>query len=301
MTFQDAYFAKDFELAFLRAKGSEFETFFHRLMKLAYPTDFMPTCPWGSAGDRKNDGFLASDQRLFQVYGPTEMKAHKAIAKIRADFEGAKFHWSAHFTRWTFVHNADRLPPHVQTVILELKAANPGIAIETWGLEQLLLVFRGLSPEDKASWFGPVPDATNLKVGFQELRLVLERIAAKPAVALPDVHDVPMGKLDSNALSDSVKELLKVGMTKAPLVGEFFASWHDETYGERIAEAFRVRYKSLRQDCTPVEVFGELQTWAAGDRALPDQLVAALAVIAYFFDSCDIFEAPRSSVESGVS
>jgi hypothetical protein len=68
--------------------------------------------PWGNQGDRKNDGFLKSERRLFQVYAPNEMEAAKAKTKITADFEGAKEHWGKHFDKWTFVHNAtDGLPP----------------------------------------------------------------------------------------------------------------------------------------------------------------------------------------------
>jgi hypothetical protein len=62
---QDAYYEVKFENVFLRAKGNEFQTFFNRLMGLAYKADFMPCRPWGNIGDRKNDGFLKSDRRLF--------------------------------------------------------------------------------------------------------------------------------------------------------------------------------------------------------------------------------------------
>ncbi len=42
-----------------------------------------------------------------------------------------------------------------------------------------------------------------------------------------------MGKIEANALSESVATLLKAGMVKAPLVESFFTQWHDETFGER--------------------------------------------------------------------
>lgn len=70
MNLQDAYYEARFENAFLRAKGDEFQTFFERLMGLAYKADFMACRPWGNQGDRKNDGFLKSERRLFQVYAP---------------------------------------------------------------------------------------------------------------------------------------------------------------------------------------------------------------------------------------
>ncbi len=75
MNLREAYYDLRFETAFLRAKGNEFQTFFERLMGLAYKADFMACRPWGNAGDRKNDGFLKSQRQFFQVYAPNEMKA----------------------------------------------------------------------------------------------------------------------------------------------------------------------------------------------------------------------------------
>lgn len=90
MNLQEAFYEQKFENAFLRAKGNAFQELFENLMGLAYKADFMACRPWGNRGDRKNDGFLKSERRLFQVYAPNEMTEGKAIAKIREDFKGAK-------------------------------------------------------------------------------------------------------------------------------------------------------------------------------------------------------------------
>ena len=126
-----------FENAFLRAKGDAFQTFFERLMGLAYKGDFMACRPWGNQGDRKNDGFLKSERCLFQVYAPNEMEAAKAKAKITEDFEGARAWWGTHFDKWVFAHNAtDGLPPHVHKLLLEFEKNNPGIRLQPWSLEE---------------------------------------------------------------------------------------------------------------------------------------------------------------------
>lgn len=83
MNLQQAFYEQKFENAFLRAKGDEFQTFFEKLMGLAYKADFMACRPWGKRGDRKNDGFLKSERRLFQVYAPNEMTEAKAVTKIQ--------------------------------------------------------------------------------------------------------------------------------------------------------------------------------------------------------------------------
>jgi hypothetical protein len=296
MNITQAYYMQCFEILFLRAKGNEFQTFFERLMGLAYKADFMACRPWGNVGDRKNDGFLKSERRLFQVYAPNEMTAKEAIAKITEDFEGAKVHWGTHFDRWVFAHNAtDGLPPHVLTLLLDFEKATPSITLEPWSLEEFRLIFRKLTTDDLIPWLGAAPsDETKASLGFSDLRPVLETLGNRPAPSDAAVRDVPKGKIEANALSESIAILIKSGMSKAPLVEKFFAQWHDETLGQRIAEAFRTEYQRLRHLHTPNGIFSELQAWVGGrGRGTPEHEMAVLAVIAYYFERCDIYEAPK--------
>ena len=280
MNLTQAYYEQRFENLFLRAKGDEFQTFFERLMGLAYKADFMACRPWGNVGDRKNDGFLKSERRLFQVYAPNKMTAKEAIAKITEDFEGAKVHWGTHFDKWVFAHNAtDGLPPHVLTLLLNLEKVNPDITLVSWSLEEFRLIFRKLTTDDLISWFGSAPsDETKASLGFNDLRPVLETLGNRPAPSDAAVRDVPMGKIEANALPESIATLIKGGMSKAPLVEKFFAQWHDETLGERIAEEFRTEYQRLRHLHTPNGIFSELQAWAGGNRRVCFCLGAGLGL-----------------------
>lgn len=295
---EQAYFELKFENAYVTTKGDSFQTFFESLMTRAYKADFMPCRPWGKQGDKKNDGFLKSERRLFQVYAPNEMKAAQATKKIKEDFAGALTHWGIYFDKWVFAHNAyDGLPPHVQQEILKLELDNPGVIIEPWGLEEFRLVFRRIERADLESWFGFIaPSAeTKTKLGFQDLRVVLESIALQPSVVDRPIKDVPPGKIEANALSDSTARLLKEGMSKAPLVDEFFSTWHDPLFGERIAVAFREKYAQARSfQMTPSQIFEEIQKWVGGSQlGSPEHQLAVLTIIAYFFERCEIFEAPR--------
>lgn len=259
----------------------------------------MASRPWGNVGDRKNDGFLKSERRLCQVYAPNEMEARKAVAKIKEDFEGAKVHWGEHFERWAFVHNAcDGLPPHVQKLLLDFETANPGITLDPWGLEELREIFRRLSEEDLISWFGLAPnEAAKATMGFEELRVVLESLSGKEAPAGGEVKTVPRGKIEANDLSEAVTTLIKNGLAKAQMVSDFLDTWHDENLGERLAVAFRAEYERLRGSLHPNRIFFELQVWAGGSqRGTPEHEMAVLAVLAYYFERCDIFEEPRGSL-----
>jgi len=296
MNLQQAYYDQKFENAFLRAKGDAFQKLFERLMGFAYKADFMACRPWGKQGDRKNDGFLNSERCLFQVYAPNEMEAVKAIAKISEDFDGAKAYWGELFNKWVFAHNAvDGLPPHVQKLLLDFEQANPGITLEPWCLEEFRLVFHLLTGDDLLIWFGEAPTAeTKAKLGFKDLQVIFENLAGQSVDPGQQVKEVPRGKIEANALSDSVATLLKEGMVKAPLVTRFFEQWHDNMLGEHIAKSFRAKYESLRDDFTPNLIFSELQTWAGGaNRGTPEHELAVLTIMAYYFERCDIFEEPR--------
>lgn len=296
MDLTQAYYEQRFENAFLRARGNEFQTFFERLMCLAYKADFMASRPWGQLGDRKNDGFLKSERRLFQVYAPNDMSGNEVIKKITEDFEGAKVHWGTHFDKWVFAHNAtDGLPPHALSLLLNFEKANPGFILEPWSLEEFRLIFRKLTIDDLISWFGAAPsEKTKASLGFADLQPVLESIGQRPAASDSLVRDVPMGKIEANALSESVATLIKSGMSKSTLVEKFFDQWYDETLGERTAEAFRLEYQRLKGTHTPDAIFQELQAWAGGrDLGTPERQMAVLTVIAYYFERCDIYEAPK--------
>lgn len=298
MNLQQAWYEQKFENAFLRTRGQSFQELFERLMGLAYKEDFMACRPWGNQGDRKNDGFLKSKRCLFQVYAPNEMTEAKARKKIQEDFEGAREHWGKYFDKWVFVHNAvDGLPPHIQQLLLDFEKDNPGITLDLWGMEELRDVFRKLSLEDAESWFGQAPsETTRTRLGFKDLEVVLETISTQSGFADRPVRDVPRGKIEANALSESVATLLKEGMVKAPLMEEFLSKWHDTTLGERIAQAFRAEYEALCVKHLPNQVFAELQAWAGGaNRGTPEHELAVLTVMAYYFERCDIFEEPRGT------
>jgi hypothetical protein len=199
-----------------------------------------------------------------------------------------------------FVHNAtDGLPPHVHELLLNFEAANPSIKIEPWCMEELRLIFRKLSDDDKAAWFGAaLTEETSIRLGFADLQVVLETIEALPAPQMTEVTDVPAGKIEANALSEAVTHMIRQGLVKSYLVADFFTQWHDETLGERLAEAFKAEYRRLRGVYAPNRIFAELQSWAGGDhRGSPEHELAVLTVIAYYFERCDIFEEPRGAAK----
>jgi len=286
-----AFYELKFRLAFMEKKANEFQDFFSTIMEKVHPADFIRVRPWGNVGDRKNDGYLKSERTLFQVYAPNEMKVADAISKIDEDFNEALPYWKEHFDKWVFVHNsAQGLGPDVTKKLLDLDKAHP-LEVTHWGREELSRKVFELDHPDLASLLGPAPTREDmLDLGLESLAPVLDQIAAMPAPASPDLRPPPADKIARNMLSPSVETLLKAGMTRADLVKDYFRIQPSKQ--DEIAESFRLRYEAARGDAfAPDEIFTELQRHAGGE-AVPKahRQSAVLAVLAFFFEECDIFE-----------
>jgi len=294
---QQLYYEKCFRIAFLETGGDAFQRLFEVLMGKVYPDDFIACRPWGNIGDRKNDGYLPSKRILFQVFAPNEMSASEAISKINEDFEGAKKHWEKYFNEWVFVHNTHdgRLSPQVIERLEELKHDNPEFRIGHWGYEELLIEFLKLDLAALESWFGMALDMqASANLGYEELHAVLQHIQLTPPNDLNDVREVSRGKIEANLLSPAVADFLKIGMQKYRLVEGFFRNWRDPNYEAQLATAFKQRYVEFRDHepaLHPDSIFAKLEEWAGGTATrMPTEKAAVLAILAYFFDKCVVFE-----------
>jgi len=293
---QQQYYLKDFRIAFLESRGNEFQKLFKILMEKAYPNDFMACRPWGNIGDRKNDGYLPSKRMLFQVYAPNKMKASEAIQKINEDFEGAKKHWKQYFDHWIFVHNAiDGLSPPIIERLLELKQENPEFKVGHWGYEGLRIEFLQLNLQTLETWFGMAIDTQSaVFLGYTELEAVLQHINLSPFDKNPNVREVSQGKIEANLLSPEVAEFLKIGMMKYQLVKDFFKRWRNPKYETQIALTFNDKYSEFKEQEPPLHpdlIFARLEEWAGGTLTkTPKEKAALLAILAYLFEQCEIFE-----------
>ncbi|MHB1628619.1 MAG: ABC-three component system protein [Bacilli bacterium] len=147
-----------------------------------------------------------------------------------------------------------------------------------------------------ASLLGAVPTLDHMmRIDFEELKVVLLQISEQSESTEQDLRPVPQDKLNANGLSSSVQTLLKVGMARAKKVEDFLDHWHDPRLGDHVAEAFHRKYEELkRQLSVPDEIFWALQIYAGGSEIpLPKHQAAVLAVLAYLFERCHIFERTR--------
>ncbi len=174
------------------------------------------------------------------------------------------------------------------------KGQYPDIDIEIWTQPNLLEIFSELTVYAKQQMFGFVPTMDTMRsITLEDLEPVITSLESRE----PDIDDDMLAppselKLEKNALSKYARELLKVGRLKVRMVDFYFSRGVNVELGERIAEAFRQRYAQLSaSDLTPDEILGGLQEFA-GVSGEPKRQAAAMSVLMYFFDRCDIFEDP---------
>jgi hypothetical protein len=221
------------------------------------------------------------------------MNATETNGKIDEDFAGAVKHWKNNMSEWVFVHNQWRgIPPTVLQKLLALHEQD-GIGVLRWCDTELRQEFFRLTLEAQAAILGPAPTLQTLaRIQMKDVIDVANAIAQLAAPPPQEVKEVPAGKLKANSLSDFTQDLLRNGARKSKLVKEFFSRWHDPELGDRIASAFRAEYERLRtRGAVGDEVFLELWKFAGGGaQKSPAHESAVLALLAFLFEECDIFE-----------
>ncbi len=293
---QASFYRLLFQLAFRTKKGVEFQDWFVRLARYAFGPDFEAVRPYGPRGDLKCDGRRLSTGTIFQCYAPYEMRADRLARKVDEDFRGALDNWHE-MTEWAFVHNDERgLPPDVFRYIDSLRNAHPSVKIVIWGEPELSALSERLDLPAKVALFGPAPSRTGVEtLIMDDLPPVINHLQREdPSPDEVSLKPPSPDKLEKNELSAEASALLSLGRRKEALVDSYFRNHPRPDLGERIAESFRRTYASLRdQGRSPDQIFAHLQQYAGSGRE-PKRQGAALAVLSYFFERCDIFEDPET-------
>jgi hypothetical protein len=305
-TVQRSFFQLRVEAELRGRSGTAFQDFVADIMEYRFPNDFMRVTPWGKKGDLKCDGYLLSARKLFQVYAPMKAEEKKTIAKILADFDGAQIHWRSHYDVWVFVENSTGgSPPGVAQALLDLPsrkrpkgapAGYPPVNVERWNHKTILQLAMELNGLQLEALVGPAYTMEDvLQVTLPDLLPILDLVARLPAPAEDTIRPVSVHKLQGNRLSELVLVLLRAGMARADLVGRGLVAQPDPMVGDRIAAAFKARYQVLKAtQLNPDDIFSQLLHFAGGGSGMVPTKAAALAVVAHFFEECDIFEDPAA-------
>ncbi len=291
----ELFYTLKFKIDFLKKKGTAFQDWFVDLVGHAYGSDFESVRPYGNQGDWKCDGRRLSTGTIYQCYAPESARDRVMIEKIDTDLEGAVAKWPHFIKKWVFVHNDSRgLPPTVVDHLDQKRTQYPNLEIEIWSEPDLLELFRMIRPDAKQLMFGDAPTPKTVElITLSDLEPVISVLKQQDPDPGDDLPPPPSEqKLEKNSLSEEAYQLLLLGRRKAGLVEKYFATNMRVELGEKIAEALRRKYAELQSfELSGDAIFFHLQEYS-GFAGGPREQVAAMAVMAYFFDRCDIFEDP---------
>lgn len=284
-----------FRLACLERRGEAYQHLFALIMERR-DAGFQRVRPWGNQGDRKNDGWSPDRRTLFQCYAPSSFSAATLAAKLVEDYEGAMEYWQDYFDTWIFVHDdLDGMAPDIATKLVELNARSEHVTCKAWGIAELREEFACLHDADRQAILGPeLKPQDFMAVDASGLRPLIEALGNMSSNPAAPVHPVPPDKIEANELLPAQVEFLTIGSSRAPLVEHYVTNaFVLPSHADSIAEAVSFRYRQFRDEGrAPSDIFDLLLTWICGGSADSTVRANALAVLAYFFDRCHIFEVP---------
>ncbi len=291
-----------------QSDGQAYEDLFTQIMGYAY-RDFVQVKPQGSIGDRKNDGYIPNIGHYFQVYAPEKPSdsVSKAVNKVREDFDGLREYWDdkqpIHAFSFVFNDKYKGTFPGIEAVLLELKSKH---GLRECGcflakhLEDTLFL---LTDDQIFTVTGNIPDPAKIKdIDYSVFGEVIKAIlAASKTIDATTVYEVPdfEQKLQFNGLSQHSASMLRVASYQSGHLEHYFS--RNSTFARQdLRDAMNRLYSAARTqdhlDNLDNETRGDviffqiLREITPSDSRLAQD--AALVVMAYFFESCDIFEDP---------
>ncbi|WP_058856144.1 ABC-three component system protein [Nocardia jinanensis] len=278
--------------------SAAFEEFFHELMCLRHP-GFLDVRTAGSLGDEGSDGLLLHARKLYACYGPQVFDVTKVVEKFESDLTKALTKRSAEFSTFVFVHNDHRgMHPTVSRCLASAQADNPGILFEQFGHKHFRNEVCRLQlheVEDLLKTQVPVKDAV-YGIGLDELQPLLEHLRTQRRRTNDSnvVAAVSGKKLDFNGFSEDTKEDLRRMMVRSLDIDLYYSQRVDVTERDEVAAGFNEEYLRLRREFDdPDDILWQLEQYVLGNASAPHaNRRAAMAVLAYFFQSCDIFDNP---------
>lgn len=131
-------------------------------------------------------------------------------------------------------------------------------------------------------------------ITFAELQVIVSYLVS-PNIPF-DVKDsldhiAPKEKIDKNNLSSENAGLIAIGMTKVKQVKNYLNSNPDVNFSERLRTRLVICYNNEKSNESDSNVvFSSLLSYMSEGSRDFKKIASALAVLTYFFETCDIFE-----------
>ncbi|WP_199433874.1 ABC-three component system protein [Qaidamihabitans albus] len=276
--------------------GNSFESFFHELMCLRDPS-FLDVRTAGSLGDQGSDGMLLYGNKLYACYAPETYDAKKLVEKFEDDLAKACSKRQDQFNTFVFVHNDQRgMHPAVSKCLADARNRLSGLKFEQFGQKHFRNEVCKLDRAEVEDLLGtqlPVRELT-YGVALEELEPLLDHLRSQRLrVENPDdILAVSGRKLDFNEFSDDVKDDLRRMMVRSNEIEAYYAGRVDITERDEVARGFHEEFVRLRGEFDdPDDVLWQLELYVLGNASAPlNRRRAVMAILAYFFETCDIFD-----------
>lgn len=317
---------KAFKLRVHESNGNAFEDLFCDVMR-ASNKDFKKVKPQGRIGDRKNDGFIQSEGKYFQVYSPQSPTGNPTLAtsKIEKDLAGLIQYWGSQHNyeikHFYFVFN-DKYHgayPEIYTTVNSLKNEYKLEVCDVFLSSELEDVFMGLSEDSIASICGYYPKSED--IGFIDNSIVAEVVGyvSENYIGLSDSQTNEPPDFDSkihfNKLGKSIAMHLNIGAYQVGYVEDYFRT--NSTFSrQQSRDSLNKMYSHyLNADNGDAAVATGLSESDIVFKNMVDEILPAnlsnmqsrdyernvIAVLAFFFEACDIFEEPPEDYDRKVN
>lgn len=289
-----------------KCSGQSYEDLFCQIAKHVNP-NFELVKAHGSSGDKKNDGFDKTNGTFYQVFAPDDIAKYGTIKegakKLRTDFDGLFAFWNklCPIKHYYFVINDKYkgVPPEIHTVLLELSSEYTEISFDFYLAKNLEDDFLSLSQDDIISIIGLPPDPT-LQLDYSALSSVIEHLMNSVPeetndlrFLVPDFEE----KIRFNNLSDKVATQMRAASYQVGSLERFFYQNSEYTRADiqrRIVASYHTCAAAVDHS---LPNYSDLVFLGIIDDIYPNGSMAIknaiIILMAYYFESCDIFEPPE--------
>jgi len=146
---------------------------------------------------------------------------------------------------------------------------------------------------DHEKWINDQLRIESTQITFAELEVIAKYlISAKPDETKQNLEIVPSNeKIKKNGLSSEVGNLITMGMLGIEQVKEYLNKNPDPEFAARLRKGFVNKYLALKEEgLTGDHLFYELLNFASNDSGDFKDKAAALKILTYFFEICEVFE-----------
>jgi hypothetical protein len=294
-----------FKLKVYESNGQAYEDLFVKIMQ--YDNNkFESIKPQGQFGDRKNDGFDKTIGKYYQVYAPEDLQKSQSnsIEKLNTDFDGLYKHWNhLHKINEFFYVLNDKYKGTFPTLHEELsKLSNKyeNISFSTFLPKDLEDIFLNLDEDKIMSIIGGIPNVDSINnMDYKILNEVVKHLMNyKTSYTPPITPENPdfNKKIEFNNLSKYTGSLLTLANYQSYILDEYFSSNSEFTKNE-LRDIFNSLYQEALKSIEEQENKSDLVFFYILDKASPSSEKAlkdsVLVLMSYYFEYCDIFEAPQ--------